>query len=282
MVHPQKWRETCDPFALAYRSFRPTEILGYPHARNDVFHARGIYEGEEITAYIKAARHPDSAIGNEVGILSQLNDSIFPKVLDADCAEGKFSVTTDLPGSRLSVIVGANEDMASLSYMEAYGETLGKLHLLKPEASRQMDRKFHHRPPRELLEELDLAHLEAYFEKTPPKGETVFCHGDCHYANVLWQEHRVSAVLDFELSGYGDRYMDIAWAIFLRPGQRFLKTEEERAEFLKGYRKFGPCDEGALQYYTAQFYVWFLKSCGDDPEYSAYIRSWLAANCTAE
>ena len=92
MVHPQKWRETCDPFALAYQSFQPTVVIGYPHARNDVFHTRGIYKDEEITAYIKVARHKDSAIGNEVSILSQLDDSIFPKVLDADFADGIFSV----------------------------------------------------------------------------------------------------------------------------------------------------------------------------------------------
>lgn len=279
MVHPQKWRETCDPFALAYQLFHPTEIIGYPHARNDVFHARGIYKGEEITAYIKAARHKDSAIENEVSILSQLDDSIFPKVLDADFANGGFSVTTDLPGLRLSNIVDANEDMVSLSYMEAYGEALGKLHGMKPTASQQADRKFHHPPTHDMLESLDLAYLEKYFQKTPANAKTVFCHGDFHYANVLWQDHRISAILDFELSGYGNRDMDIAWAIFLRPGQRFLKTQEEREKFLNGYRKFGIYDEAAVQYYTAQFYVWFLNSCSDDAEYSDYIRRWLAANC---
>ena len=42
MPHPERWRDTCDPFALPYRTFQPTEILGYPHAGNDVFHARGL------------------------------------------------------------------------------------------------------------------------------------------------------------------------------------------------------------------------------------------------
>lgn len=279
MVHPQKWRDTCDPFALAYHHFQPTEIIGYPPARNDVFHARGIYNGEETTAYIKVARHEDSAIENEVSILSQLDDSIFPNVLDADFANGGFSVTTDLTGLRLSVIVGANEDMASLSYMEAYGEALGKLHGLKPTASQQADRKFYHCPPRDMLENLDLAYLENYFSNAPSNVENVFCHGDFHYANVLWEDRHISAILDFELSGYGNRDMDIAWAIFLRPGQRFLKTEEERGKFLDGYRKFAACDEAAVKYYTAQFYVWFLNSCSDDAEYSDYIRRWLAANC---
>lgn len=279
MVHPQKWRETCDPFALAYQSFQPTEIIGYPHARNDVFHARGIYEDEETTAYIKVARHKDSAIGNEISILSQLDDSIFPKVLDADFADGIFSVTTDLPGLRLSNIVGTNEDMVSLSYMEAYGEALGKLHGLRTTASQQADRKFHHRPSEDMLKKLDLSYLKNYFSRAPLSVETVFCHGDLHYANVLWEGQHISAILDFELAGYGNRDMDIAWAMFLRPGQRFLKTEAEREKFLSGYRKFGTYDKAAVQYYTAQFYVWFLSFCSDDVEYSDYIRRWLSANC---
>ena len=46
-MHPAKWRETIDPFELDYHHFRLTEILGYPHAGNDVFHAKGIYQQQE-------------------------------------------------------------------------------------------------------------------------------------------------------------------------------------------------------------------------------------------
>ena len=77
MKHPDKWRETIDPFSLAYKSFHPIEILGYPHAGNDVFHARGIYKGKEVRAYIKAARQKGAAIENEVAILSQLHSPIY-------------------------------------------------------------------------------------------------------------------------------------------------------------------------------------------------------------
>ena len=56
MKHPDKWRDTVDPFTLPYHSFKPLEILGYPHAGNDVFHVRGLYNGSQINAYIKSAR----------------------------------------------------------------------------------------------------------------------------------------------------------------------------------------------------------------------------------
>ena len=43
--------------------------MGYPHAGNDVFHVKGVYNNEEITAYIKVARQKGAAIENEVAIL---------------------------------------------------------------------------------------------------------------------------------------------------------------------------------------------------------------------
>lgn len=51
MKHPGPWRDTIDPFTLPYRSFKPLEILGYPHAGNDVFYVRGLYHGRQINAY---------------------------------------------------------------------------------------------------------------------------------------------------------------------------------------------------------------------------------------
>lgn len=48
MKHPDKWRDNIDPFSLPYKAFKPTEILGYPHAGNDVFHAKGLFDGKEV------------------------------------------------------------------------------------------------------------------------------------------------------------------------------------------------------------------------------------------
>ena len=110
-------------------------------------------------------------------------------------------------------------------------------------------------------------------------GETVFCHGDFHYANVLWKDQHISAILDFELAGYGNRDFDIAWALFLRPGQRFLKTDKEQALFIKGYQKHGDCNVDAVIYYMAQCFVYFLCFC-DEKDYCEYVRNWLKQNCS--
>ncbi len=128
MKHPTQWRKTIDPFSLPYRAFQPTEILGYPHAGNDVFHAKGIYNGKVVRAYIKVARQKGAAVENEVALLSQLHSPVYPTVIDYGFDGTPFSVTLELPGDRLSVIVGENERLESLAYMEEYGATLAKLH----------------------------------------------------------------------------------------------------------------------------------------------------------
>lgn len=282
MRHPPRWRETCDPFALNFQHFRLREVLGYPHAGNDVFQALGTVDGEDCAAYIKVARQKGANIENEVRILSQLDSPPYPRVLDYDRESFTFSVTSAMPGLRLSNIVGDNADLSSLPYMTEYGEALGRLHHLQISAKAQSDRRFRHRPPEELLKKLDLMHLNAFFDRAPVGGATVFCHGDFHYANVLWENQHLSAILDFELSGYGDRDFDIAWALFLRPGQRFLKTEQEQRQFLNGYAKYGECNAAAVKYYMAQCYVYFLEFSGRDSEYAAYVRQWLAENCTVQ
>lgn len=276
--HPEKWRETIDPFSLNFHSFRLLEVLGYPHAGNDVFHVRGIYQNEEITAYLKAARQKGAAIENEVAVMQKIDLPTVPRILDADFGDHPFSVTSDMPGLRLSVIAGNNEDMVSLEYMEEYGEALGKIHACNIPASPVRDRSYFHIPEDEILEKHNLIYLKSFFENAPKETLTVFCHGDFHYANLLWNKHHISGILDFELAGYGNRDFDIAWAIIRRPGQRFLKTKEERNLFLKGYSKHGEYDLSNIQYYMAQIYVRFMNAFDEDQEYCDYVKKWLSEN----
>ena len=277
MKHPDKWRDTIDPFALPYHAFKPLEILGYPHAGNDVFHVRGLYNGSQINAYIKVARQKGADIGNEMSILSQLFSETVPSVIDYSLEGTPFLVTQELPGERLSTIVGENHGLESLSYMAEYGAALAKIHGMSIRAEPVKDRKFFHAPSDALLESLKLEHLKGLFPTDVTVTSPCFCHGDFHYANILWENHHISGILDFELSGYGCKEFDIAWAVFRRPGQKFLKTEAELQKFLKGYRQFGECDAEAVKAYMAQCYVYFLSFCGDDAEYCAYVREWLNA-----
>jgi len=279
-VHPERWRETCDPFKLKFNSFKLIEVLGYPHAGNDVFHVRGEISGETVRAYVKVERQRGAAIGNEIAAIKQISCLPVPEVLDYSLEAPVFAVTRECAGNRLSVILGENEGMESKNYMHAYGEALGLIHsLTNIKADGVADRKFFHTPTAEMLDGVGLSYLADYFKNKPSGGKRVFCHGDFHYANVLWENGRISGVLDLELSGYGNRDFDIAWAIFLRPGQKFLRTEEERQLFFEGYRKHGQIDLTAVNYYTAQIYAYFLEFNKDNAEYNAFVRNWLKENC---
>ena len=275
MTQPEKWRETCDPFGLPFRAFEPREILGYPHAGNDVFHMRGRYRDQTVEAYVKVARQRDAGIENEISVLSQLRAPIFPRVIDHGASPVPFSVTLALPGERLSVLLGDNGRLGSLAYLPEYGQALAWMHRQTPSCAKVADRRFFHAPSRQALARVGLEALEDYFVQLPPHATECFCHGDFHYANVLWQEGHISGILDFELSGYGDRDFDIAWALFLRPGQRFLRTETEQLAFLEGYARSGTYDPAAVRYYMAQCYVHFLQFSGDDSDYTDYVRAWL-------
>lgn len=276
MKYTEKWRETRDPFTLQYRNFKPIEILGYPHAGNDVFHMKGIYRDREVNAFVKVARQAGASIQNEVAVLSQIDLLVAPMIIDYGLGEVPFSVTLELPGERLSVIVGENETLESMLYLSEYGETLAKIHQMTVSAARVADRRFFHAPSYEILERSGLTVLEDFFRDVPGHTTQCFCHGDFHYANVLWKDHHISGILDFELAGYGNRDFDIAWALFLRPGQKFLKSDMEQQEFLKGYAKYGKYDLTAVHYYMAQCYVYFLQFSSDDKEYCEYVHTWLS------
>lgn len=177
MKHHGPWRDTIDPFTLPYRSFKPLEILGYPHAGNDVFYVRGLYHGRQINAYIKAARQRGADIGNEISILSQLRSPVTPPVVDF-CLDGTpFIVTQALPGERLSMIVGENAALESLLYLEEYGAALARIHQLNIQAERVKDRKFFHAPPDAVLEALEFEDLKGLFPSAEEPANTCFCHG---------------------------------------------------------------------------------------------------------
>ena len=52
MKHPEKWRDTVNPYSLPYKNFSLLEIIGCPHADNDVFQVKGIYEQKEYRTFV--------------------------------------------------------------------------------------------------------------------------------------------------------------------------------------------------------------------------------------
>ena len=275
MLHPAKWRDGTDPFALSFTCFQLEEVLGYPHAGNDVFHVKGVHKERPVEAYIKVARHQEANLQREVQLLRQLSMPHLPRLLDWD-AEYRWLVTEARPGQRLSVIAGDNADGASLRYMENFGECLARWHGHQHSFEDAPHRRFMEVPDAGYCERHRLQAVRAWLEANKPdKSEPCFVHGDFHYANILWENGDISGILDLEMAGMGDREFDIAWALIRRPGQRFMNTQEEVGLFLRGYRKLGTYDEVRLHWYMVCAYAWFLGIGADDTEYAAWVRRWL-------
>ncbi len=275
---PSKWRDTVDPFSLPYKNFKLTNVLGYPHAGNDVFYAIGLYNQKQVKVFIKVNRQRGANVKNEILTLQRLNFPFTPQIIDYD-EEMTFRVSLALDGEKLSTILGENKNLESMQYMAKYGEMLATIHNVKGDFAPVCDRRFFHIPNIEVLRQEGFERIYNYLCENKPKDNDIcFCHGDFHYANVLWQNQKISGILDFELSGMGIKEFDIAWALILRPGQRFLRTQTEINEFLKGYSKKTTFNLDKVKYYMAQIYLYFYFSNENNEEYTGYIKNWYIEN----
>ena len=270
MNFPNKWREAIDPFKLKFNNFELLEVLGYPHAGNDVFYARGLYKENEVFVFIKVNRQNGADVKNEVETLNKINLDNTPIVIDYD-DEMTYRVSIALPGERLSVISKQISNNELLNYLKTYGETLAKIHLINGEFNHVKDRKFFHIPSKEYFEKqnIDIEVYNYLVSSKPKEINYCFVHGDFHYANVLWENKKISGLLDFELSGYGNKEFDIAWAITVRPSQEFLKEQQEFESFISGYKKVGECNVEYVKYYMVLIYAWFYELGG--PKYKDFV-----------
>lgn len=274
MKQPEKWKETIDPFSIKYKKFKLIEVLGYPHARNDVFYCKGIYQNKEIFCFIKYASKEDSNILNEIKILNSLNFDFLPKVIDFD-ENGKFIITEEAVGERLSYILQTTKDN-SIDYMFEYGKTLAQIHLYSINCEKVKHRKFFDIPSIDVLKKYNIEFVFDYLNNNKPNQiNECFCHGDFHYANILWNNKKISAVLDWELAGIGNKEFDIAWAIINRPSQNFLKTDKEVKEFLKGYKSLNSCNIDYIKYYMILIYSHFIAINPTCTQYQEFVRKWL-------
>ncbi len=232
----EPWRETCDPYALPMTAYRIGRVLDYPHGGNDVFHVTGVCGRRPCAGYVKAERQAGADVRNEIELLRVLAYDKKPRLLDWSLTEPVFDVTEECSGRRLSALLQEAPPGAALGYMEPYGAELARIHGLDMPWRPVKHRRFFDRPGPEHIRKYGLTDLAALLDGCPPAGESCcFIHGDFHYANILWQDGAVSAVLDWELAGTGVREFDMAWAVLLRPGQMFLNTPEQVRAFLAGY-----------------------------------------------
>lgn len=225
------------------------KITGYPHAGNDVFVCRGKYRDRATDFYLKIARHKDANFANEAAALAFLEDTPIaaPRVM----AHGKHPGTpheylalSAMPGVRMSGALDGAEWVSARTdirpYLEKIAESVAGIHQLtvdwqpvRPRSQFALPVVATENPISPWLNEC----VDWLRENQPSHRETCFVHGDHHYANLLWQEGEISAVLDWELCGMGWQAFDLAWSLLPRPGQQFLTTMPEQRVFLEAYQK---------------------------------------------
>lgn len=258
------WRETCDPFALPMSAYRVERVLDYPHAGNDVFHVAGVHGLRPCNAYVKAERQTGADVRNEIALLRTLPYDKAPRLLDWSLETPVFDVTEECPGQRLSALLQGAPPGAALRYMAPYGAELAGIHALAVPWEPVKHRRFFDRPGPEHIRKYGLEDMAALLDRCSPAGQSrCFVHGDFHYANILWRNGAVSAVLDWELAGVGVREFDMAWAVLLRPGQTFLDSPEQVGAFLAGYGARQSFSPNAFAHYYILAALWFA-ALGDE------------------
>ena len=122
MAEPKKWRETIDPYLIKFKNFKIIKVLGYPHARNDIFYVKGIFDNKNIYAYVKCYKISENNFKREISFLNNKTIPNKPKLLDYDIKE-KYIVIKAVRGKKLSQILNDNKELSSLNFLSIYGET---------------------------------------------------------------------------------------------------------------------------------------------------------------
>lgn len=275
----KKYRElTIDLFSIQYRNMKLKKIISYPPAGNDVVEAIVDIKNKEENVYIKFERSKMANFETEYKHLKLLSDiNIFPKVIEfGSVNDKKYIILEKIEGNRLSDIFKQDKKDKE-AYLKEYGKTLSQIHNIK---NRGFDKAFQ-RPINEVpknyknsdeFSEKIIKYLE---ENKIEKDNKTFIHGDFHYANVLFKNKKVNGIIDLEYSGLGFKEQDIAWALILRPGQKFMDNIDDINLFLDGYRSKNNFEYDKFKWCYINGSIHFYLMNYENEEYKQKIRNLI-------
>lgn len=275
----KKYRElTIDLFSIQYKNIKLKKIISYPPAGNDVVEAIADIKNKEENVYIKFERSKMANFETEYKHLKLLDDiNIFPKVIEFGSVNGKnYIILEKIEGDRLSDIFKQDKKDKNI-YLKEYGKTLSQIHNIQ---NREFDKAFQ-RPINETpknyknsdeFSEKIIKYLE---ENKIEKDNKTFIHGDFHYANVLFKNKKVNGIIDLEYSGLGFKEQDIAWALILRPGQKFMDNIDDINLFLEGYRSKSDFEYDKFKWCYINGSIHFYLMNYENEEYKQKIRNLI-------
>ncbi len=263
----KKWRDSLiKPEDIKFNNLTLESICDYLAAGNDVMECEGFYNNNKIRFILKIQRSEFADFESEtkvIGLLHSNNVKInIPYILEnGEQNNLKYTALTKLEGNKLSDILKNNTTLTSFDFLKQYGRQLSEIHLLEISANMATQRKINDFPKIEHYKKFDSweQNIVDFLIKTKPEIKMdIFIHGDFHYGNILWNnEKKISGILDWEYSGIGFKEQDIAWALILRPSQKFMKTTKEIEIFLNGYTEKGTYDEKKLKWCLLNGYIHF-------------------------
>lgn len=278
MIYKKYRKLTIDLFSIQYKNIKLKKIISYPPAGNDVVEAIADIKNKEENIYIKFERSKMANFETEYNHLKLLRDiSLFPKVIEFGSINDKnYIILEKIEGDRLSDIFKQDKKDKNI-YLKEYGKTLSQVHNIQ---NKKFDKAFQ-RPINEVpknyknsdeFSEKIIKYLE---ENKIEKDNKTFIHGDFHYANVLFKNKKVNGIIDLEYSGLGFKEQDIAWALILRPGQKFMDNIDDINLFLEGYRSKSNFEYDKFKWCYINGSIHFYLMNYENEEYKQKIRNLI-------
>ena len=254
IIH-EKWRESLiDINDIKFKKVKIEEVVSYPPAGNDVFECIGTYKNKKTFLIFKSERGSYANFLNEIKVLEVIKNYFqVPRVIEWGVHDNRtYMVMKKIEGEKLSDLFKSNLYIDKSKYLYNYGKTLAKIHALDIKWDKARQRDINDYPKRTIYKDLNKWENEIidYLKTNKPKRliKNTFIHGDFHYGNILWSNYNISGILDWEYSGIGLKEQDIAWALILRPEQKFLDSKEDINSFLDGYRSIGSYNKEILKW----------------------------------
>ncbi len=250
----EKWRDSLtDINDVQFKNIEFEKIISYPHAGNDVFECIGKYKDKNINFIFKSERGKFADFSNEIEVLKAIHKKFpVPAVIESGkINEYTYIVLSKIEGEKLSDIFKEDIEADKDKYLYLYGQELAKIHQLDIDWKRAKLRDINDYPNTDYYKELDNWEnkIVSYLKNTKPAIDyNTFIHGDFHYGNILWDNYKITGILDWEYAGKGFKEQDIAWALILRPGQKFMDNFENLESFLAGYKSINNYDEDKLKW----------------------------------
>lgn len=168
---------------------------------------------------IIGAETDTSVVGSEFFVMERVDGIVPPDVMPytfgdnwlCDASEADQNTLVDTTLDVLASLHGIDDAPERFGFLEfpTSGDTAMRRHL---EHTRQWYEFACRDTPRSALLTRMFEWLDAHLP--PDAGGTVLSWGDARIGNVLYDDFRPAAVLDWEMAGLGPRELDLTWLVF--------------------------------------------------------------------